>query len=77
MAVSGFGCRKELVGAGRDISVLFGINGTRNNQSHLVGPPFSAFKPILQLPFRTETRVHLTVLASENALEKKTWTLKS
>ena len=26
------------------ISVLFGINGLRNKLSHLVGPPFSAFK---------------------------------
>jgi len=33
-----------LVGTGRAISVLFGINGVRNKQSHLVGPPFPAFK---------------------------------
>ena len=28
----------------RDISVLFGLNGVRNQQPHLVGPPFPAFK---------------------------------
>ena len=36
--------RSNLVGTGRAISVLFGINGVRNKQSHLVGPPFPAFK---------------------------------
>ena len=36
--------RKALVCTGWSISVLFGINGLRNKQSHLVGPPFPAFK---------------------------------
>jgi len=40
MAMSGLACRKALVGTGRAISVLFGINGLRNN---LVRPPFLAF----------------------------------
>ena len=43
MAVSGLTCRKALVGTGRAISVLFGINGLRNKPSYLVGPPFLAF----------------------------------
>ena len=30
--------------AGRAISILFGINGVRNQRSHLVGPPFPEFK---------------------------------
>ena len=33
-----------LVGTGKAISVLFGINGVRNQRSHLVGPPFPEFK---------------------------------
>ena len=33
-----------LVGTGRAISVLFGINGVRNKRSHLVGPPYSEFE---------------------------------
>ena len=36
--------RSDLVGTGRAISVLFGINGVRNKRSHLVGPPFPEFK---------------------------------
>ena len=44
MAASGFVSRKELVGTGRAISVLFGINGVRNKRSQLVGLPFPAFK---------------------------------
>ena len=45
MAVSGLACRKALVGTGRAISVLFGINGLtrRNELFYLVGPPFLAF----------------------------------
>ena len=42
MAVSGLTCRKALVGTGRAISVLFGINGFRNKPSDLVGPLFVA-----------------------------------
>ena len=41
MAMSGLICRKALVGTGRAISVLFGING--NKPSYLVGPPFLVF----------------------------------
>ena len=44
MATSGLNCRNDLVGTGRAISVLFGINGVRNKWSHSVGPPFPAFK---------------------------------
>jgi len=44
MAVSGLVLRSDLVGTGRAISVLFGINGARNKRSHLVGPPFPEFK---------------------------------
>ena len=36
--------RSNLVDTGRAISILFGINGVRNKQSHLVGPPFPEFK---------------------------------
>ena len=38
MATSGLVSRSNLVGTGRAISVLFGVNGVRNKQSHLVGP---------------------------------------
>ena len=31
-------------GTGRAISVLLGVNGVRNKQSHLVGPPIPVFK---------------------------------
>ena len=44
MAVSGLVLRSDLVGTGRAISVLFGINGVRNKRSHLVGLPFPEFK---------------------------------
>ena len=40
MAASGLVFRGDLVGSGRAISILFGINGVRNKRSHLVGPPF-------------------------------------
>ena len=45
MATSGLISRNNLVGTGRRaISALFGVNGVRNKQSNLVGPPFPAFK---------------------------------
>ena len=44
MAASGLIFRSDLVGTGRAISILFGINGVRNKRSHLVGPPFPEFK---------------------------------
>jgi len=44
MAASGLISRSNLVGTGRAISLLFTINGVRNKWSHLVGPPFPAFK---------------------------------
>jgi len=44
IAVSGLVSKSNLVGTGRAIFCLFGINGLRNEQSHLVGPPFPAFK---------------------------------
>ena len=34
----------EVVGTGRAISILFCINGVRNQRSHLVGPPFPEIK---------------------------------
>ena len=43
MAVSGLVLRSNLVGTGRAIAVLFGINGVINKRSHLVGPPFPEF----------------------------------
>ena len=44
MAVSRLIFRNDLVGNGRDVSILFGMNGVRNQRSHLVGPPFPEFK---------------------------------
>jgi len=44
MAASGLAFRSDLVGTGRAISILFGINGVRNKQYHLVGAPFPEFK---------------------------------
>ena len=44
MATSGLVFRSDLVGTGRAISILFGINGVRNQRSYLVGPPFPEFK---------------------------------
>ena len=44
MAVSGLVFRSDLIGTERAISILFGINGVRNQRSHLVGPPFPEFK---------------------------------
>ena len=44
MTASGLVLRSNLVGTGRAISVLFSINGVRNQRSHLVGPPFPEFK---------------------------------
>ena len=44
MAVSGLVFRSDLVGTGRAISILFGINEVRNQRSYLVGPPFPEFK---------------------------------
>ena len=44
MAASRLVSRNDLIGTGRAISVLFGINGVRNKRSHLVGPLFPAFK---------------------------------
>ena len=44
MAVTGLNCRNDLVGTVGAISVLFGILGVRNMHSHLVWPPFPAFK---------------------------------
>ena len=44
MVASGLVSRNDLVGTGRAISIVFGINGVRNKQSHLVGPPFPVFK---------------------------------
>jgi len=38
MAVSGLVFRGNLVGTGKAISILFGVNGVRNKRSHLVGP---------------------------------------
>ena len=43
MVTSGLIFRSDLVGTGRAISILFGINGHRNKLSYLVGPPFLAF----------------------------------
>ena len=44
MAASGLVFRSDLVGTGRAISILLGINGVRNQRSHLVGAPVPEFK---------------------------------
>ena len=44
MAASGLISGSDLLGTGRAISVLFGINGVTNKRSPLVGPPLPAFK---------------------------------
>ena len=44
MATFGLVFRSNLVGTGRSIFVLFGLNGVRNQRSHLVGLPFPEFK---------------------------------
>jgi len=44
MAASGLVFRSDLVGTGRAISIIFGIDGVRNKQSHLVRPPFPESK---------------------------------
>jgi len=44
MAASGLSSRNDLVGTGRVISVLFGINRVGHKRSHLVGPPFPEIK---------------------------------
>jgi len=44
MAASKLVFRSDLVGTGRAISILFGVNGVRNKRSHFVGPPFPEFK---------------------------------
>jgi len=44
MAVSGLIFRSDLVGTGRAISILFGIDEVRHKRSHLVGPPFPELK---------------------------------
>ena len=44
MAAFGLIFRGDLVGTGKAIFVLFGINGVGNKRSHLVGPPFPEFK---------------------------------
>ena len=42
--LSGLVFRSDLVGTGKAISIVFGINGFRNKRSHLVGPPFPEFE---------------------------------
>ena len=49
MVASGLVFRSDLVGTGRAISILFGINGVRNQRSHLVGPPFPEFKAYISV----------------------------
>ena len=66
MAVSGLVFRSDLVGTGRAISVPFGINGVRNERSHLVGPPFLEFKGpffsyLWQVGISLETTRHLLI----------------
>ena len=46
MAASGLVFRSNLVGTGRAISILFGINGVTNQRSHLVGLDF-AFSTVI------------------------------
>ena len=44
MATSGLVFRSDLVVLGGPYLSLFGINGVRNQRSHLVRPPFPVFK---------------------------------
>ena len=44
MATSGLVFRSNLVGTGRAISILSGVNGVGNKRSHLVRTPFPEFK---------------------------------
>jgi len=44
MAENGLIFKSSLVGTGRAITILFGINGVRNKRSHPAGPPFPEFK---------------------------------
>ena len=49
MAASGLISRNNLVGTGRAISVLFGINGDRNKRLTLLGLHFQRSRPVFQL----------------------------
>ena len=55
MVVSWLVSRNNFVGTGRAISVLYGIIGVRNKQSHFVGPPFPAFKELRKVGISRET----------------------
>ena len=55
MTASGLVFRSNLVGTGKAISILFGINGVRNQRSHLVGAPFPEFKQLRQVGISRET----------------------
>ena len=44
MAMSVLGSRKPSFGTWLAISVLCGLNGLRNQPTHVVGSPFPAFK---------------------------------
>jgi len=90
MAASGLISRSDLVGTGRAIFVLFGINGIRNKRSHLIVSPFLVFKArfsaIAGWHFSRDLCRCLLIggcgqsqypLESGNDLEKKTRTLKS
>jgi len=55
MAASGLVFRSDLVGTGKAISILFGINGVRNKRSHLVGPPFPEAFQVWQVGISRET----------------------
>ena len=46
ITISVLGCINinDLVGTGRAIFVIFGVNGVRNKRSHIVRPPFPVFK---------------------------------
>ena len=56
MAESGLCGRKVLVGTGRAISVVFGINGLRSRPSCFVGPPFPAYMARWQFPRRLDCK---------------------
>jgi len=48
MAASMLGCRNNLVGIRKAISVLFSVNVVGNKRSHLVRSLFPAFMPVFQ-----------------------------
>jgi len=73
MVASELGSEKDLVGAGMAISVLFGINGIRNKQSHYVGPPFPAFKACFTFVCLSLLKLPLGAVLSLTTEQNRNW----